>query len=438
VSQRSAAALIGFLALGLPGSQMPASSIQPVTGVLPAKGTCASYELTGSAAQEPTPEAIERTRSIIAHRIEASGVADAVVLVDDAGRAQVTIPGLTPDHPATVGIRRLIPAPGVISFLPVPPALLGQLAEGPAPAALLALEPIVTADGIDGASLSGDSQMGEPVIDLVLDDAAAAVFDGYAADHLGGRFALVIDDTILALPIINAAAYDGRLQISGVFTEADAQRAVILLQSGPLPLALREVRFGTCGTPGTPSSGGSPLPAAGASPAGASPGPPDKAAAAPAESNTGQAPRPRFWSPAFESGADIPRRFTCDGSDESPRLAWSGFGSDVVEFAVVVTDPDAHGFVHWVVTGIPGNATGLPEGAGDPGRTAPWRQGPNDFGRQGWAGPCPPARHTYEFRLYASPRPLRIKGRLTPAKVAEAARAAGADHRSFKASYVRP
>ena len=99
---------------------------------------------------------------------------------------------------------------------------------------------------------------------------------------------------------------------------------------------------------------------------------------------------PTFESPAFAPGGRIPRRFTCDGRDVSPRLAWSGFGAEVAEYAVVVTDRDAAGFVHWVVAGIPGDARGLPQGAGDPAGDWSWRQGANDFGRRGWADPAHP------------------------------------------------
>ena len=94
--------------------------------------------------------------------------------------------------------------------------------------------------------------------------------------------------------------------------------------------------------------------------------------------------------------------------------------------------------MHWVVAGIPGDARGLPQGAGDPAGDWSWRQGANDFGRRGWGGPCPPRRHAYVFRLYASPTPLEIKGRLTPSAIAAAARAAGATQRSFRAFYARP
>jgi hypothetical protein len=110
-------------------------------------------------------------------------------------------------------------------------------------------------------------------------------------------------------------------------------------------------------------------------------------------------------SPAFGEGESIPIRFSCDGDGVSPPLAWEGAPADAAAFALLVTDPDAGGFVHWVLSDIPADAGELPEGEGDtigtPGR--------NSGGGTGWTGPCPPSgEHRYEFRLYALSEPLGL------------------------------
>ena len=60
-------------------------------------------------------------------------------------------------------------------------------------------------------------------------------------------------------------------------------------------------------------------------------------------------------SSAFTEGAQIPKKFTCDGEDGSPELRWSGVPSGVKSIAVISDDPDAPGgtWVHWVVYGLP-------------------------------------------------------------------------------------
>ena len=39
-------------------------------------------------------------------------------------------------------------------------------------------------------------------------------------------------------------------------------------------------------------------------------------------------------SSAFEQGASIPKRFTCEGEDESPPLAWSGVAAGARSLAL--------------------------------------------------------------------------------------------------------
>jgi Raf kinase inhibitor-like YbhB/YbcL family protein len=112
-------------------------------------------------------------------------------------------------------------------------------------------------------------------------------------------------------------------------------------------------------------------------------------------------------SEAFEDGGEIPSRYTCDGDDVSPPLEWSGAPRGTQAFALIAHDPDAGGYIHWVLADIPGEATSVGEGRGDTMGVA----GRNDFGRAGWGGPCPPSgEHRYVFNLYALSEPLRIAG----------------------------
>jgi len=118
-------------------------------------------------------------------------------------------------------------------------------------------------------------------------------------------------------------------------------------------------------------------------------------------------------SPAFAEGAAIPRRFTCDGEDLSPPLAWSEPPEGTRAFALVVDDPDAPGgtFTHWLVYDLPADARSLPEGVpAESELPGGGRQGENDFGRTGYGGPCPPRgeQHRYRFAVYALDAPLGL------------------------------
>ena len=103
-------------------------------------------------------------------------------------------------------------------------------------------------------------------------------------------------------------------------------------------------------------------------------------------------------SPTIHAGAEIPAEHTCDGNDSAPDLSWSGTPDGTAELVLLMDDPDARGFIHWLVTGIPGDATHLGRGMIPAGA----RQLPNDFGRSGYGGPCPPdGTHRYDFTLFA-------------------------------------
>lgn len=109
-------------------------------------------------------------------------------------------------------------------------------------------------------------------------------------------------------------------------------------------------------------------------------------------------------------GGVIPARFTCDGEDVSPEVAWSGAPDGTGALVLVVDDPDAGGFVHWIVLDLAASPAGsLPEGVS--GTPAAPQEGTNDFGRVGWNGPCPPSgEHRYRFTLHAVAAPLALPG----------------------------
>ena len=115
-------------------------------------------------------------------------------------------------------------------------------------------------------------------------------------------------------------------------------------------------------------------------------------------------------SSAFPEGGSIPRRYTCDGADGSPPLAWSGAPDGTKSLVLLVDDPDARGFVHWVAYDIAGSTMGsLPEGVSKSSTTP--RQGTNGFGAVGYGGPCPPSgTHHYVFRLLALDAGLSLHG----------------------------
>jgi hypothetical protein len=141
-------------------------------------------------------------------------------------------------------------------------------------------------------------------------------------------------------------------------------------------------------------------------------------------------------SPSFADGGAIPMRQSCDGADLSPALTWQGAPQGTVSFALIVDDPDARGFIHWVIFDIPGGSGGsLPEGV-KPANTLP--QGRNDFGQTGYGGPCPPSgTHHYRFTLLALSSRLGLSGTPSAAQVRTALTTKILGQTTLTATYTR-
>jgi len=107
----------------------------------------------------------------------------------------------------------------------------------------------------------------------------------------------------------------------------------------------------------------------------------------------------KIWSNSFKNEDIIPPRYTCDGENISPHLAWDDVPETAKSFALISDDPDAPGgnWVHWLVCDIAPDVreiseNSVPENA---------KQVRNDFGKLDYGGPCPPSgTHRYFFKLY--------------------------------------
>lgn len=147
---------------------------------------------------------------------------------------------------------------------------------------------------------------------------------------------------------------------------------------------------------------------------------------------------------AFTAGGGIPTKYTCDGADVSPALAWSGAPPGTAAFALIADDPDAPAgtWVHWVLFNLPGTLTGLPEGVAKtdaPAEAGGALQGRNDFRRIGYGGPCPPPGkpHRYFFKLYALGAALPLKAGATKQDVERAMRGHVLAESSLMGTYAR-
>ncbi len=107
-------------------------------------------------------------------------------------------------------------------------------------------------------------------------------------------------------------------------------------------------------------------------------------------------------STAFNDGGAIPVKYTCDGANVSPPLAWKDVPEGTKSFVLIVDDPDAPArlWTQWVMHNIPANTSSFPENVQQlPDGTV---VGDNSWLKSEYGGPCPGNdQHHYHFKLYA-------------------------------------
>jgi Raf kinase inhibitor-like YbhB/YbcL family protein len=150
-------------------------------------------------------------------------------------------------------------------------------------------------------------------------------------------------------------------------------------------------------------------------------------------------------SPSFSPNSEIPTVHTCDGSNKSPPLHWSGLPPGTRSLALIVDDPDAPDpanprttWVHWVLYDLPAASSGLPAGASTATLPKGTHEGINDWNRIGYGGPCPPVgRHRYFHKLYAVDIVLADLGRPNKAQLMKAIEGHVLAHAELIGTYER-
>ena len=122
----------------------------------------------------------------------------------------------------------------------------------------------------------------------------------------------------------------------------------------------------------------------------------------------------QLTSSAFEQGSMIPTKYTGEGENVSPPLAWNDVPEGTQSIAIICHDPDAplvsslgtYGFGHWAVYNIPVAVNSLSEGE------TGFTRGKSDFGKLGYGGPMPPpghGKHLYYFWVLALDKALELE-----------------------------
>jgi preprotein translocase subunit SecD len=202
-------------------------------------------------------EVVEQTRQIIERRINAYGLSEAPVQQygSRGNELLVQLPGVTDAS----RIKNLLQSRAVLEWYAVEEGPYGSEAEAMAQHGgilpfnrkllatrtaadgqrlwyLLAGRPVVRGTDLRDARVATGSNE-QPVTTFTLSQDAAVRFDQYTRANIGGRSAIVLDQEILSVPVIESAIRDSG-QIRGARSIEEAQDLAVNLRSGVLPAAI--------------------------------------------------------------------------------------------------------------------------------------------------------------------------------------------------------
>ncbi|MCL2748838.1 MAG: protein translocase subunit SecD [Alphaproteobacteria bacterium] len=207
--------------------------------------------------EELVGDALNRSIEIVRRRIDALGTKEPSIQSQGGKYILVQLPGV--DNPER--IKELIGQTAKMTFHLVNENVSAeQIASGRAPSGTeflplmeypAQLIPVYTYVEVSGESLT-DSQAdfgnnNIPVVTTVFDSQGARRFARLTTEHVGERFAIVLDGKVLSAPTIREPIPGGRGQISGGFSLQGAKDLAVLLRSGALPAPLRVIEERTVG-----------------------------------------------------------------------------------------------------------------------------------------------------------------------------------------------
>jgi preprotein translocase subunit SecD len=217
-------------------------------------GLKVEYRVNPNGDRNPSLQDVNVVKDIIERRVNATGVAEPVVVTSGTDRVVVEVPGISD----TTAIRRLVGQTGSLQFVPIPTTMTPPTDQSPldmtdaptCPESGSPTEPCVLFDGGElGSAGVGTDQNGQRVVTFTLKDRGRELFAAWTAAHINEYFAIVLDNVVISAPVINGPIPGGNVQISsgglGGFPRAEAEELVNVLRFGSLPFPVEELASDT-------------------------------------------------------------------------------------------------------------------------------------------------------------------------------------------------
>lgn len=175
-------------------------------------------------ADEVTSEDLEKTKQLLALRVNKVGVAETVVTTEGDKRIRVDIPGAFDSSEIVSSLSKS----GNLTF--VDPN--GNV--------------VLTGADVKNAS-SGLDQNAKPIVNLELTEEGRTKFANATKEFLNQKITIKLDDEEISAPTVQSTITDGRAQISGSKTADEAKSTAALINAGALPVPVEAVEISNVG-----------------------------------------------------------------------------------------------------------------------------------------------------------------------------------------------
>lgn len=172
-----------------------------------------------------TKEELESAKQHIALRVNKLGVAETVVTTEGQKRIRVDIPGMTNSKEIVDSLKQS----GNLVF------------KGPNG------DEILTGQDVKKATAQLNQQGGGYEIGLELNDEGTKKFADATGKYIGQNIGIYLDDQQISNPRVQVQISDGRASITGNYTLEEAKSQAGLINSGALPLPVKEVSVSNVG-----------------------------------------------------------------------------------------------------------------------------------------------------------------------------------------------
>ncbi|MBL0690431.1 MAG: protein translocase subunit SecD [Alphaproteobacteria bacterium] len=210
-----------------------------------------TYTIKDETIKKLTYDALVRTQDIVRRRIDSLGNKEVAIYQQGRKYIVVELPGV--EDPKQ--IKDLIGKTAKLTFHLVVdketsnPKEVIELPIQNFPDQTITVEKKFSMDGgsLNNAFMGFDARTNMPNIVMEFTSEGMRLFGDLTEENVGELFAIVMDGEVLSYPRISEAIYSKQANITGRFSEKEAQDLALLLKSGALPTSLDVVEENTIG-----------------------------------------------------------------------------------------------------------------------------------------------------------------------------------------------